>query len=168
MSNVSSLLEIVSTLAIVGSLIFAGVQVNLARRQRQRETAIQLMQSFRTPEIVAGITTLIDLPAGLSKADLQARYGDRLDNLLLLLLSIESVGILVQKREVPIELAEDFFFGPTITGWRKLERYILDLREELQVDTPLEYFQFLAEQMIRRQKRHPSAPAYVAYRDWRP
>lgn len=168
MANVSSVLEIVSTLAIVGSLVFAGVQVNLARKQRQRETAIQLMQSFRTPEIVCGITTLIELPPGLSKAELQARYGDKMDNILLLLLSIESVGILVQKREMPIELAEDFFFGPTITGWRKLERYIRDIREELQVDTPLEYFQFLAEQMIRRQEQHPKPPAHIAYRDWRP
>lgn len=168
MGDFSPLLNLVSTAAIVGGLIFAGLQVRLARQQRKRDSSLQLMQSFRTPEIVAGIAALIDLPAGLSKAELQTQYGDRLNDVLLLLLSLESVGILVQKREIPIELAEDFFFGPTVLGWRKLAPYIQDLRKEMAVDTPLEYFQFLAEQMIGRQSSRPSPPAYIAFRDWKP
>jgi hypothetical protein len=164
----SPLLNLVSTIAIVAGLVFAGIQVELARQQRKRDSSIQLMQSFRTPEIVAGIAALIELPSGLSKAELQAQFGEKLNDVLLMLLSLESVGILVQKRDIPIDLAEDFFFAPTVVGWQKLKRYIEDLRREMQVDTPLEYFQFLAEQMIRRQNSRPSPPAYIAHRDWTP
>jgi hypothetical protein len=84
-----------------------------------------------------------------------------------MLLSLESVGILVQKREIPLELVEDFFTSPTLLGWRKMEKYIHDLRKEMQMDTPMEYFQFLAEKMLRRQKSHPSAPVYLTHRDWK-
>lgn len=168
MLDLPAFLTLVSTAAIVAGLVFAGLQVRLAQQQRKRDSAIQLMQSFRTPEIVSGIVTIIDLPGGLSKRELQARLGDKLNDVLLLLLSLEAVGILVAKREVPIELADDFFSGPIIIGWQKLERYIRDMRAEMQVDTTCEYFQFLAEQLIKRQNSRPCPPAYVEYHDWVP
>jgi hypothetical protein len=168
LSDFLPLLNLVSTLAIVAGLIFAGWQVRLAQQQRARDSAIQLMQSFRTPEFVAGIAVLIDLPDGLSRTEIRTRLGDKFNSVLLMLLSLESVGILVQKREIPLELVEDFFTGPTLLGWRKMEKYIHDLRKEMQMDTPMEYFQFLAEQMLRRQKAHLSAPAHIAHRDWKP
>jgi hypothetical protein len=162
------LLNLVSTIAIVAGLVFAGLQVRLAQQQRARDSAIHLMQSFRTPEFVAGIAVLIDLPDGLSRTEIRTRLGDKFNSVLLVLLSLEAVGILVQKREIPLELVEDFFTGPTLLGWRKMEKYIHDLRKEMQMDTPMEYFQFLAEQMIRRQRAQPSAPAHIAHRDWKP
>lgn len=168
MSDSQFLLNLVSTLAIVGGLLFAGLQVRLAQKQRTRDSAIQLMQSFHTPEFVAGIVALLNLPEGLSKSELEERLGERMNDVLLLMLSFESIGILVQKREVSIELVEDFFTGPIILAWRKMNRYVEDVRKEMQMETPMEYFQFLSELVIRRQQAQPPVAAHIAYRDWKP
>jgi hypothetical protein len=166
--NSATVLNVVSTLALVVSLIFASAQIRMAQRQRKRDTAVGLVQSFHTPEFVSGVAAMLELPDNLSKAELQSRFADKLDNILLMLLSLESVGILVQKREIPIDLADDFFYTPVVVGWQKLHRYIEDMRKEQGVDTPLEFFQFLVEQIARRQGTAPAVPAFIAYRDWRP
>ncbi len=86
MSDFQPLLNLVSTIAIVAGLVFAGIQIRLAQQQRARDSAIQLMQSFRTPEFVAGIAVLIDLPDGLSRTEIRTRLGDKFNSVLLMLL----------------------------------------------------------------------------------
>jgi hypothetical protein len=139
----------------------------IAQRQRGRDALLQLIQSFRTPEFAEGITVISDLPDGLSKLDLEKQVGDKILCVRALLFSLESVGSLVRKREIPIVLVEDFFKGPVILTWRKTAQYTQDLRADLKMDTVYEYVQWMAERLLERGKTKPRVPAYVAYRDWK-
>jgi hypothetical protein len=161
-------LEFASTMAVVFGLLFAGWQVRLAQRQRTREAAFQLVQSLQTIEFAQAYPLIVGLPDGLSKAELEAHLGEKMPMLLYMSMSFESIGILVQRREVPVEVVEDFFTAPIIVGWNKLQRYATDLRTEAGMDTPLEYFQWIAELLTRRRSAVPTPPAYVQFRDWRP
>jgi len=63
------------------------------------------------------------------------------------MLALESVGILVKKGEVSLDLACDFFFGPTQIAWRKMRRSIREIRAGARMPSTFEYVQFLAEAM---------------------
>jgi hypothetical protein len=162
-----AVLNLVSALALVGGLVFTGLQIRSAQQQRSRETLLQLLQSFRTREFVEGMMVFADLPDRLSRAETEARLGGKLLAVRMVLFSMESIGSLVQKHEIPIALLEEYFSGPVLLTWRKMERYTHDLRRDLGDPRIYEYVQWLAERMAERGARDHQ-PAYIAYRDWKP
>jgi hypothetical protein len=129
---------------------------------------IQFMQSFSTFEFVQGITALVDLPDRLPRREFEAALGDKLDQARAVLFALESIGILVHKREVPIGLAEDFFAGPAMLSWRKSARYVHELREANGIRTHFEYYEWLVNIILERRESVPREPAYIAHRDWKP
>ena len=163
----TTILSIISTSAIVAAGIFAGVQLRLYNKQRARESALQLVHSFRTPEFLSAVNIVFDLPEGLSKKELEALLGDRLVHVLVAFGTFENLGILVFRREIELQLVEDFFSGVIILCGRKLGRYLVEVREAGKRQTYYEWFQWLYEQLEKRELKTPAVPAYVAFRDWR-
>lgn len=155
------ILNVVSTFGVIGGLVFAGWQVRLLQIERSREAALQLIQNFQSPEFVEGLWLITDLPEGLSKAEVEARLGDRTPRMLTVMFALEHVGILVAHGEISIRLVQDVFSGPTMVSWRKLERYVKDVRAELATDTPMEYFQWLAERLAQLSAERAVPPAYL-------
>jgi len=47
----------------------------------------------------------------------------------------ESLGILVHRGEVDLQMIDDFFSGPIIVSWRKLENHVLGERAEVGRET---------------------------------
>jgi len=151
----TTILSIFSTSAIVAAGIFAGVQLRLYNKQRARESALQLVHSFRTPEFLRAVNMVFDLPEGLSKKELEDRLGDK------------NLGILVFRREVDIQLVEDFFSGVIMLSGKKLNRYLVEVRAAGNRQTYYEWFQWLYEQLEKRELKSPPVPSYVAFRDWK-
>lgn len=162
----TTILSIFSTTAIVAAGIFAGVQLRLYNKQRARDSALQLVHSFRTPEFLRAVNMVFELPEGLSKKELEARLGDKLVDLLVMFGTFESLGILVFRREVELQLVEDFFSGIIMLSGKKLGRYLVEVREAGNRQTYYEWSQWLYEQLEKRERKSPPVPAYVAFRDW--
>ena len=76
--------------------------------------------------------------------------------------------MLVFRGEVSIDLVDDFFSGPIVASWRKLQSHFFDERRETGRETVGEWFQWLAERFAERESATPPVPAHVQYRDWRP
>ena len=66
------------TLTIVGGIIYAIVQIRHSHRQRSRESALQLLHSFQTPEFHQAVTIVANLPEGLSKKEIEKKLGDKI------------------------------------------------------------------------------------------
>jgi len=163
----TTILSIFSTSAIVAAGIFAGVQLRLYNKQRARESALQLVHSFRTPEFLRAVNLVFDLPEGLSKKELEDRLGDNLVDVLVMFGTFESLGILVYRREIDIQLVEDFFSGIIILSGRKFAKYLVEVREAGKRQTYYEWAQWLYEQLEKREMSNPAVPSYIAFRDWK-
>jgi len=160
-------LSLFSTIAICCAGIFGGVQLRQLYKQRERESAIQLLHSFQTPEFMEATDVVFNLPEGLSKAEIDERLGARIRCVLLMFGTFEALGILVARREIRLELVDDFFSGPIVMCWKKFRRYIEDVRAISQRDTYAEFVQWIAEQFEKRESLTPAVPAYVALRGWK-
>ncbi len=166
--TLENLLGVASTLAIVAAGIFAGVQVRQFNKQRARDSALQLLHSFQTPEFVNALNVVFELPEGLSKKDIEDRLGEKMTGLLVMFGTFESLGVLIFRREIDIKLVEDFCGGGIIVAGRKLKRYVAEMRTSSNRSTYYEWFQWLFEQFEKRESRSPAIPAFVAFRDWKP
>jgi hypothetical protein len=158
-------LNVISTIAIVSGVVFAGVQLRQARVQRAREAEMLLTRSFQTPEFNLAMFTVIELPDGVSDAQIDALGVSDIVNYWRG--SMESLGILVHHREMSIELVEDFFSGPIVLSWRKLQKATEDSRKSTGRDTMNEWFQWLAERIQERETAKPPVPANIEYANWR-
>jgi hypothetical protein len=163
----TTILSVISTSAIVAAGVFAGVQLRLYNKQRARESALQLVHSFRTPEFLSAVNIVFDLPEGLSKKELDDRLGDKLVYVLVVLGTFESLGILVFRREMEIQLVEDFFSGIIMLSGKKLGKYLVEVRQASNRQTYYEWFQWLYEQFEKREMKTPPVPSYVAFADWK-
>jgi hypothetical protein len=73
--DLPTLLSLISTLAVVAGLIFAGLQVRAAQQQRARESSLHLTRSFQTLEFMKATRLIMSLPDGVSKQALSDQLG---------------------------------------------------------------------------------------------
>jgi len=106
------------------------------------------------------------LPDNASPEQISKLLGsDGEDSLYTLLTTWEALAILLYRKEVTIDLVDDFFSGPIVVTWRKLSQYVIERRIEAQRETYFEWVQWLAERMIERENSTPPLPAHIAHRD---
>ena len=166
--DLSNLANLINAFAVTAGVIFAAVQIRYYRRQRQREAMLELVKSFQSPAFTNALRRVLSLPDGADAKKIHKVLGpEGEDAVYMVSLTWESLGLLVFRREVTLDLVGDFFSGPIIASWRKLSRYIAGLRREAQRETYFEWVQWLAERMIEDEKETPPIPAHIAYRQWK-
>jgi hypothetical protein len=165
--DINTILGLISTFAIVVGLFFAGVQLRQMNKQRVREYASQLLHSFTTLEFQNAAKIVFELPEGLSKKEIEERLGDKLISVLAMLGILESLGLLICRREIDLQLVEDFISGLIIHSGKKLRKYIEEMRELTNRQTYYEWFQWMYEQIEKRESKTPAIPAYIEFRNWK-
>ena len=162
-----TLLDLIATTFIVVAAVFALLQLRHMQTQRARESALQMLHSFQTPEFLSAINIVFELPDGLSKKDIDARLGDKVTCLLVLFGTFESLGILVFRRNMDIRLVEDLLSGILIMSGRKLKNYLKEMRALSNRQTYYEWCQWLIEQVEKREVKTPAIPAFIEFRNWK-
>ena len=166
--DIATLANIINAFALTAGVIFAAAQIQYYRQRRRRDAMLELVRSFQSPAFTAALRRVLSLPDGADAKKIREVLGpDGEDAVYLVSLTWESLGILLCRREVTIELVDDFFSGPILLSWQKLKVYAEEWRRELKRDTGSEWFHWLAERMAEREKLSPPVPAYIAHRDWR-
>jgi hypothetical protein len=136
-------------------------------KSREHANMIVLINSFTTPDFNKGLQLVLDMPIGLNKEEMEKHVGG-MEKIFPLLVTMESFGVLLHRGEITIDILDDFWGGFIGIIWQKIERYTLDMREETGRDTIGEWTQWLAEQMMHREKEKPAIGAHQLYKDWRP
>ena len=166
--DISTLANLINAIAVTAGVIFAAVQIRQYRQRRQRDAMLELVRSFQSPAFTAAYRRVLSLPDGADAAKIREVLGpDGEDAVYLVSLTWESLGVLVYRRQVTLDLVDDFFSGPLVICWRKLKVYSEEWRRTLNRETGNEWFHWLAERMLEREKTSPPIPAYVAHRHWR-
>jgi hypothetical protein len=166
--DISTLANLINAIAVTAGVIFAAVQIRQYRQRRQRDAMLELVRSFQSPAFTAAYRRVLSLPDGADAAKIREVLGpDGEDAVYLVSLTWESLGVLVYRRQVTLDLVDDFFSGPLVISWRKLKVYSEEWRRTLDRETGNEWFHWLAERMLEREKTSPPIPAYVAHRHWR-
>jgi hypothetical protein len=166
--DIATLANAVNAIAVTAGVAFAAAQISDYRRQRRRDAMVELVRSFQSPAFTRALRRMNSLPDAASRESIRAQLGpDGEDDIFLLGLTWESLGVLLYRRELTMDLMDDFFSGAIIISWRKLHAFVEDDRRFMARETVWEWFQWLAERMLERERATPPAPAHLALRDWK-
>jgi hypothetical protein len=166
--ELSTVVDVLSIIAIVSGLFFAGVELRQFRLSRDRESALELFSSIQSLEFMRGLRAITLLPDNQNKEQVEKLAGERMDDLYFTVASIEGMGALVHKEELSLGLVEDFFSGIIVVTWLKLRHFVQDERKVLERETWMEWTQWLAERIMAREGTKPAVPAHIEYQDWKP
>ncbi len=156
----ASVAEILGGVAMVFAISFGFVEFRRYKATERREAAASLARSFQTPELAATLRIVVELPEPISMQQ-YLELSDAEKNLIWsLFCSIESIGILVSRGDLPIELVDEFFSIPIMEGWRKLAPYVEELRRQTDSPQAWEWYQWLHERLAEHHKTSPRVPAH--------
>ena len=165
--NWSLTFEAVSAVALVAGGVFAAYQLVELRRQHKRDAILGLVRSFQSGDFTAALGRVNSLPDGADEKTIRRVLGpDGRDQVFLVGLTWESLGVLAFRREIDMGTVDDFFSGAVTISWRKLHTFVEEDRKTLGRETVWEWFQWLAERMQARESRTAPIPAHIAHRDW--
>jgi hypothetical protein len=166
--DVSTIANLVNAFAVTAGLIFAATQIRYYRQRRRRDAMLELVRSFQSSTFTSALRRVLSLPDDATTKQIREKLGpDGEETVYLVTLTCESLGVMLFREEVTIDLVDDFFSGPILISWRKLNVFVEEDRRALDRNTVSEWFQWLAERMIERESKTPPVPAHVAHRDWR-
>ena len=166
--DIGTLANLINAIAVTAGVIFAGAQISYYRRRRRRDAMLELVRSFQSPAFTSALRRVQSLPDGADIEKIRKALGaDGEDAVYLVSITWETLGVMLFHREVTLDLVDDFFSGPILLSWQKLKIYSEECRRTLKRETFNEWFQWLAERMMEREKLSPPVPAYIAHRTWR-
>ena len=166
--SAEAIFQAVEAIALVIALGFAILQVRQYRRDKHREAAIELLHSFQTPSFARALNIVYAMPEGLSKEEVENFCGDEFHLVYAMTTTWESLGVLVHRGEIDLQLIDDFFSGPIRISWQKLENQVMGERAECERETINEWFQWLNERLGDVESAEPPVPAHIAHRKWQP
>lgn len=166
--SLETLSQLIQALAVVAGLVFAVVQVREFRRERERNSALELLHSFQTPEFARAMTLTYAMPTGLSNEEIAEHLGDDFYLVYAMTNTWESIGILVFRGEVELDMVGDFFSGPIILSWERLRNHFWSEREITGRATIGEWFEWLRDRLVEYEAETPAVAAHIEHRNWRP
>lgn len=158
--------EILGTLTILGGGAFAVFQLIEFRGQRRDMVAVELMRQFYNAEFARAVTMIRNLPDDISAEDLHSRGPDYEQASFIIIMTYETMGLLVYREIATFQLAHELTGGLIEVMWRKLHVVVETGRKEQLHPRFAEWFEWLTIQFAKAASRH--VPAYTAYRDWNP
>ncbi len=143
-------LNIATTTAVVGGVIFGAWQIRVAAKARATQVSLQLVEMLYSRDLIEGLSALNDVPEGLSWRQLQAQLGDSWIAVFTAINTLDGLGILVSRKEVAPDVADDFFHHAVATVWGKTSAAIIERRQLPGRETSFRFLQQLAEAQERR------------------
>ena len=167
LSRLADMAEILGALVVIGGLIFAIMQMRNFRQQRRELAAIELFRFFGDTDFNRAYECVLKLPDGLTAAEYKA-HGPKLSNYAMLICAtMENIGVMTHQRIVPYVVVDNLMGDSAVVLWKKLEHWVIAIREEIGSPAAFEWFQWLAERL--EELRDPDhAPAFIAHKSWRP
>jgi hypothetical protein len=148
--DISFALNIATTLAVVGGVIFGAWQIRVAAKARETQVSLTLIELFNSRDLMEGMSTLRDLPEGLSWPELQKQAGDRWTAVFTVLNTLDGLGILVSRKEVAADVADDFFHHAVAVSWQKTGTAIIERRKrEAGRDGSFRFLEMLAKEQAK-------------------
>ena len=112
--DIATLANLINAIAVTAGVIFAAAQIRYYRQRRQREAMLELVRSFQSPAFTSALRRVLSLPDGADAQKIREVLGpDGEDAVYLVSRTWESLGVLVFRREVTLDLIDDFLAVPS-------------------------------------------------------
>jgi hypothetical protein len=165
LDTLANLAQVLGALAVLAAIVFGLAQIRQFRQQRRDALAVELMRSIQDAEFTRSLRVLLTLPLEISADEVRDRGTDLEDAAWALCAKYETLGYLVYRGIMPIELVEELVGGVGVHLWTRLRPWAESVRAEQGQPLLLEWFQWLAERLQERDRPN-AVPAYIRLQSW--
>ena len=157
----SSALNLVSTITLIGALVFTGLQVRAANRARREQAAVTVIETAALSENSARFLELLsEIPDGASAAVIENLDADTKRQIFLFGLRVEVIGYMVFHGLVDVQTVNDLAGGAILSFWSRAESWAVERRKRTGHDEFLEWCEWLTTQIAQYRATRPYVPAY--------
>ena len=155
-----TILNLISTLTLIGALVFTGLQLRASNRMRREQAAITVIQSAQS-EAWTQASDVIHRARQIG--DENAEGMDRNLELALFTVGIrmEAIGYMVFEGLVDLATVDELIGGFGLIFWSRAELWVKRRRRESADPKAFEWCEWLALRIKERRAKARSAPAYL-------
>jgi hypothetical protein len=153
--------NIALTLSFLVALIFGIAQVKAAARDRRERLTLETLREFQSKEFARLLQYIGNKKMPVSQKEMRALPVEEQVDLIQYGQEMESLGILVAKKIIDIDLVDETLGSFVTTSWLKYKPMFEDMREKMSDPFLGEYFQWLAEYIDDRMKQNPREPYHL-------
>ena len=144
-------LNLVSTVTLIGALVFTGLQVRAANRARREQMAVTVIETAALSENSARFLELLsEIPEGASATVIENLDADTKPQIFLFGLRVKVIGYMVN----------DLAGGAILSFWSRAKNWSVERRKRTGHDEFLEWCEWLATQIAQYRATRPYVPAY--------
>jgi len=116
----ASALNLVSTITVIGALVFTGLQVRAANRARREQAAVTAIQTAALSENSARILELFgEIPENASAAEIDNLNAEARRQILEFGLRLEIIGYMVSHGMVDLQIVNELGGGAILGFWSR-------------------------------------------------
>ena len=161
----ASALNLVSTITVIGALVFTGLQVRTANRARREQAAVTAIQTAALSENSARILELLgEVPENASAAEIDNLNAEARRQILEFGLRLEIIGYMVSHEMVDLQIVNDLGGGAILGFWSRAKNWSQERRKRTGEAEFLEWCEWLATQIAQYRATRPYVPAYSRVR----
>lgn len=165
--DLGSILNLISTVAIVGALVFTALQVRAANQTRRDQAAIVIIQTTQDASWTQSLNLVSTLPENAAMEQIRAQ-GHAMERALFeLSIRLEPVGYMIFCRLITLKTVDDLVGGVAMVIWSRAQAWTADYRKSTNNPKFNEWVEWLADRLTERRARLQPAPAPQQYRTWR-
>lgn len=153
-------LNLVSTVTLIGALIFTGLQVRAANRARRDQAAVTVIQTALSENSVRILELFSEIPEGASTAVIDNLDAETRRQVIQFGLRLEVMGYMVFHGLVDVQTVNDLAGGVVLSFWSRMKNWSEERRKRTRHDEFLEWCEWLATQIEQYRATRPYVPAY--------
>jgi len=164
--DLASVLNLVSTAAIVGALVFTALQVRAANNARRDQGAVVIIQTTQDSKWIEALNLVSTMPENAT-VEYILEKGEAMERALFeLSIRLEPVGYMVFCRIITLQAVDDLIGGVTMVIWSRAKEWTEEYRKSSNNPKFNEWVEWLAGRITERRARLRPDPAYRQYRNW--
>ena len=160
----ASALNLVSTVTLIGALVFTGLQVRAANRARRDQAAVTVIQTALSENSVRILELFSEIPKGASAAVIDNLDAETRRQVIQFGLRLEVMGYMVFHGLVDVQTVNDLAGGVVLSFWSRMKNWSEERRKRTGHDEFLEWCEWLATQIAQYRATRPYIPAYARVR----
>ncbi len=154
-------LNLVSTVTLIGALVFTGLQVRAANRARREQAAVTAIQTTALSENSARIMELLgEIPADAAASVINNLDADARRQIFQFGLRLEVTGYMVSHGMVDLQIVNDLAGGATLGFWSRVKNWVQERRKRSGEEEFFEWCEWLATRIEQYRATRAYVPAY--------
>lgn len=162
-----TLLNLISTAAIVGALIFTARQVRAATDARRDQAAVVVIQTTQDASWTAALNLVSTLPENADAALVREKGAEMERALFELSIRFEPIGFMVCYGIITLRAVDDLIGGVALVIWSRAKGWTAEYRAATNNPKFNEWVEWLADRISERRATLGLEPASSRYRAWR-